>query len=202
MTGSTDLRQGRDEYVSDVIDVVNISSVGYLGTEIDLPTLVDDLELPVATYDETKNAAFLRFSEGGNLIILYTSGSYIHRGGADVDHMCSMNDRFIELLSDAGIPVDEEPAFEIKNVIGVGDLGNPLDLGRLAIALGLEESEYEPEQFPAVIYKPEQSGVTMLLFSTGKVVTTGGRTATEDAEAFLALEERLDGLLEQGEVTP
>jgi hypothetical protein len=51
-----------------------------------------------------------------------------------------------------------------------------------AIGLGLENIEYEPEQFPGLIYRLGDSDIVVLLFSTGKMVTVGG-TVPEEAEA-------------------
>jgi len=41
------------------------------------------------------------------------------------------------------------------------------------LALALENTEYEPEQFPGLVYKLEEPTATFLLFSNGKLVCTG-----------------------------
>ena len=41
------------------------------------------------------------------------------------------------------------------------------------LALELENTEYEPEQFPGLVYKLEEPPATFLLFSNGKLVCTG-----------------------------
>ena len=52
-------------------------------------------------------------------------------------------------------------------------LGDELDLP--SVALTLEGAEYEPEQFPGVIFRLKQPKTAILLFRSGKVVCTGGR---------------------------
>ena len=41
------------------------------------------------------------------------------------------------------------------------------------LALELENTEYEPEQFPGLVYKLIEPNATFLLFSNGKLVCTG-----------------------------
>jgi len=42
--------------------------------------------------------------------------------------------------------------------------------------------EYEPEQFPGLVYRMFEPKVVLLLFGSGKVVCTGGKTP-QDIEA-------------------
>nr|WP_284731848.1 TATA-box-binding protein [Halorientalis regularis] len=55
-----------------------------------------------------------------------------------------------------------------------GDLGGHIKLND-AIEVLEGQTEYEPEQFPAVIYRPRSSDCTATIFSTGKVSITGVR---------------------------
>jgi transcription initiation factor TFIID TATA-box-binding protein len=70
------------------------------------------------------------------------------------------------------------------------DIGQQLNLSALAIGLGLEFTEYEPEQFPGLIYRPANLDCVLLIFGSGKVIITGA-TGVESAE------EAVTGLLEQ-----
>jgi transcription initiation factor TFIID TATA-box-binding protein len=44
------------------------------------------------------------------------------------------------------------------------------DLEYLSETLG---GIYEPEQFPAIIYKPDEIDVTYLIFNSGKIIISG-----------------------------
>ena len=59
------------------------------------------------------------------------------------------------------------------------------------LAMKLENTEYEPEQFPGLVYKIPELKATFLLFSNGKVVCTG--TKSEDA-VNKALDKLIDNL--------
>ena len=54
-----------------------------------------------------------------------------------------------------------------------------MDLNLNVLAMKLENTEYEPEQFPGLVYKLPQAKATFLLFSNGKIVCTG--TKSEEA---------------------
>ncbi|NYT01121.1 MAG: TATA-box-binding protein, partial [Methanocellales archaeon] len=56
------------------------------------------------------------------------------------------------------------------------DLGSELNLNAIAIGLGLENIEYEPEQFPGLVYRIKEPKVVVLVFGSGKLVVTGGKT--------------------------
>jgi transcription initiation factor TFIID TATA-box-binding protein len=43
----------------------------------------------------------------------------------------------------------------------------------LAVHLGLENIEYEPEQFPGLIYRPSEIDTVNLIFSSGKTIISG-----------------------------
>jgi len=43
----------------------------------------------------------------------------------------------------------------------------------------LSNTEYEPEQFPGLVYKLMDAKATFLLFSNGKVVCTGTKSREE-----------------------
>src|SRR5256885_15791293 len=63
--------------------------------------------------------------------------------------------------------------FRIENVVASTSLGHELDLKAISLALG--GSEYEPEQFPGLIYRIKEPKTAILLFRSGKVVCTGAK---------------------------
>jgi transcription initiation factor TFIID TATA-box-binding protein len=87
------------------------------------------------------------------------------------------------------VPADLE--ITVHNIVVSGDLGYALNLSVIAIGLGLEHVEYEPEQFPGLVYRMDNPPVVMLLFGSGKAIIVGCKRL-EDAEAAItALHDRL-----------
>ncbi len=80
-------------------------------------------------------------------------------------------------------------------MVSSASLEQSLNLNAIAIGLGLEQIEYEPEQFPGLVYRLDDPDVVVLLFGSGKLVITG---ATESEDAQHALGHVEDPLTELG----
>ncbi len=80
---------------------------------------------------------------------------------------------------------DEEYDFEsdldykIENVVAtvIAEIEKKIDLNQ--IARKYSEVEYNPERFPGLVMRIEKPRATILIFSTGKMVVTGLRKASE-----------------------
>jgi transcription initiation factor TFIID TATA-box-binding protein len=86
---------------------------------------------------------------------------------------------------------ENEPVITIQNVVAVCDLGAGIDLVNIARSLGLERIEYEPEQFPGLVYRLEDPKAVCLLFGTGKMVLTGAKKVEEIDRAVESIVEIL-----------
>ena len=73
----------------------------------------------------------------------------------------------------------------VQNMVASGAVGFDLNLNSLAMEL--DNIEYEPEQFPGLVYKLPGTRATFLLFSNGKIVCTGTRSETKLREAVAKL---------------
>lgn len=61
-----------------------------------------------------------------------------------------------------------------SNVVSSVDLACPIELRK--VVLYIRNAEYNPRRFPGCVIRIREPRVTCLLFSTGKLVTTGGRS--------------------------
>jgi transcription initiation factor TFIID TATA-box-binding protein len=68
-----------------------------------------------------------------------------------------------------------------------------INLNSLAISLGFENIEYEPEQFPGLVYRIRDPKVVALLFSSGKIVCTGAKDPNDVMKAIDILSKELSG---------
>ena len=84
---------------------------------------------------------------------------------------------------------------KIENVVASTSLGEELDLQAIALALG--GAEYEPEQFPGLVYRIDVPKVVVLLFGSGKLVCTGARKPSDVEQAVekITVELKAAGLL-------
>ena len=85
-----------------------------------------------------------------------------------------------------------------QNIVCTGELDQSLNLNALAIGLGLEDTEYEPEQFPGLIFRPSEADCVVLLFATGKVVITGGSDMETADNTFRELKRQIGELSSTG----
>ena len=65
----------------------------------------------------------------------------------------------------------------------------------LDFPLAFDKVEYEPEQFPGLIYRLDYPKVVCLIFGSGKMVITGARHKDEILEAVEIIQDELADLL-------
>ena len=61
-----------------------------------------------------------------------------------------------------------------------------------ALSKEVKAVDYEPEQFPGLIYRMDDPKVVILLFASGKLVCTGAKKETEVHRAVTKLQETLE----------
>jgi len=66
-----------------------------------------------------------------------------------------------------------KPIIEIVNVVASASIDQKLDL--YDIQKKFPDTEYNPEQFPGLVFRLKTPKTSTLLFSTGKMVCTGSK---------------------------
>ena len=66
---------------------------------------------------------------------------------------------------------------KIQNIVASTTFAEKLDLD--VIAQSLEDSEYEPEQFPGLVYRLSDPKTATLLFRSGKANCTGAKNVED-----------------------
>ncbi|MDQ2050739.1 TATA-box-binding protein [Natronolimnohabitans sp. A-GB9] len=180
-----------------MVTITNVVGSGSLGLELDVEQLGADLDVPYTEYNpENYHGLYVRLEEDGPLITVYRSGKYIITGSSSLDQLEESNDVFLDKLSALnGIETPEETGFSVQNIVSTAELGTDVNLNALSIGLGLESTEYEPEQFPGLVYRPEEYAAVILLFANGKVVITGAPNIDVATDAFDHLRSRVNSLL-------
>jgi transcription initiation factor TFIID TATA-box-binding protein len=67
-----------------------------------------------------------------------------------------------------------KPSVKIENVVASVALGQPINLSKTAELISTVE--YEPEQFPGLVYRLSRPKTATLIFSSGKMVCTGAKS--------------------------
>lgn len=72
---------------------------------------------------------------------------------------------------------EREPSIKIENIVATVTLDQTLDL--YAIERSIPAVEYNPDQFPGLIFRLDSPKVTALIFKSGKMVVTGAKSTLE-----------------------
>lgn len=174
-----------------MVNVVNAVGGGYLQRELDLEALHNDLDTYSCKFNTSNSSCmYFQLKEESPTISLFRSGKYSIAGAESVSKLIKEDERFKNEIERLGIIVkDNETDFNIRYLVGIGDLGYQLNLSEVLATIG-PEAEYEPEQFPGLYYSPSDT-TTYILFSTGKVSINGPRTEKELEKRFCEIKQML-----------
>ena len=179
-----------DPHATLAIQNVVVSST--LGQELALESVA--LDLNGADFDPEQFPGLIYRPETAEATcLIFRSGKITCTGAGSIEGAREAVQATVETFCELGIDV-ERSTVTVQNIVSDADLGEALNLEAIAIGLGLEDVEYEPEQFPGLIYRLDEPDVVVLLFGTGKTVITGARTLDEAEEALEAIIDRLSEL--------
>ncbi|MEM2707535.1 MAG: TATA-box-binding protein [Candidatus Pacearchaeota archaeon] len=116
----------------------------------------------------------LRIQQPKSAVLIFRSGKLVCTGAKNLEQVRKVIDQVIKELKKIGIKVKIKPKLEIQNIVASGNLNVRLNLNKLALTL--ENVEYEPEQFPGLVYKIYEPYATFLLFTNGQFVCTGTKS--------------------------
>lgn len=176
-----------------MVTIANAVGAGDLGVELDLPAVKRDLDAPYTEYDPSNyHGLYIRVVDEGPLITIYRTGKYIISGCSSLEELERSNQEFLKTLATIDLVAPAaDTGFSVQNIVCVGDLERKVDLNALSIGLGLESTEYEPEQFPGLVYRPADFPIVILVFASGKTVLTGGTDLEIVEDAFAQLQSEI-----------
>jgi len=163
------------------IEVVNI--VVSTSLEHDIP-----LEKMAATLSNTEYnpeqfpGLVIRIKDPKTSALIFSSGKVVCTGARSMEKVHESIDKIIKSLKKINIDIKVTPVITEQNIVASGSIG--MDLNLNVLAMKLENTEYEPEQFPGLVYKLNEAKATFLLFSNGKIVCTGTKSEKEVHKAL------------------
>ncbi len=127
----------------------------------------------------------LRIKKPKSAVLVFSSGNLVCTGTKSIKQVEEVIKQVIKQLRKIGVKVKEKPRINVQNIVASGSINIKINLNELA--LKLENTEYEPEQFPGLVYKLDEPNATFLLFSNGKLVCTGTKNRRQLDEAMKKL---------------
>ncbi|HLA23210.1 MAG TPA: TATA-box-binding protein [Candidatus Nanoarchaeia archaeon] len=142
--------------------------------------------LPNIEYNpKTFPGAVLRVKEPKSAVLVFSSGKLVCTGTKSTAQVKKVIDVVIKQLRRINVRVTIVPKITVQNIVASGTINLKLNLNFLA--LEMQNTEYEPEQFPGLVYKLIEPNATFLLFSNGKLVCTGTKNKQQLEESMKQL---------------
>ena len=126
--------------------------------------------------------------------LIFRSGRVVITGAKTLEDIEKALAITHKALIDNGCDVWNSYDYHIGNVVVTHDLGRELNLATLTVSLPMARTEWEPEQFPGLIYRLKDATGVCLIFSSGKCVITGNNSLEDAQDAVNALIADLDEL--------
>ncbi|NCN51571.1 TATA-box-binding protein [archaeon] len=134
---------------------------------------------------ETFPGLVLRIKEPKSAVLVFSSGNLVCTGTKSLPQVRKVIDEVIKQLKKVNVKITIKPKITVQNIVASGTINLQLNLNYLA--LEMENTEYEPEQFPGLVYKLKDSNATFLLFSNGKLVCTGTKNKQQLEDSMTQL---------------
>jgi transcription initiation factor TFIID TATA-box-binding protein len=159
------------------------------GREINLRLLA--IRARNAEYNPEKFSALIfRQTEPKTTALLFNNGKMIVTGSKSERSARDACAKFAAIVkriqhTDRGVSsiAQEITDFRITNVVGSCDVGFPIQLEHLALQ-HFRYASYEPEIFPALLYRMAQPKICISIFVNGKIVMTGAKYQEDIFNAF------------------
>ncbi len=164
----------------DSLKIENIVASAKVTDYLDLPVLASKIK--DAEYNKKRfPGVVLRMQDPKIAALVFGSGKVVLTGAKSIEYVGKGLNILGGLLRKQGIDIPKKLDFKIQNIVTSADLGTPINLNKIAVGFNLDKIEYEPEQFPGLVYRLDDPKVVVLLFGSGKLIITGGKEP-EDAK--------------------
>jgi len=160
------------------IRIENIVASAALNIKIPLEKIVEHLEGTEYEPEQFPGLVY-RLKDPKAAALIFSSGKIVCTGARNIEDVRKVVRKIVRMIKTAKIGNPKKYSIQIENIVASAKIPGRLNLDK--IAFELEESEYEPEQFPGLVYRMKNPKAAFLLFSSGKIVCTGVRKV-EDIE--------------------
>ena len=174
------------------IRIENVVASTSLGDELDLQSIA--LGLDGAEYEPEQFPGLIyRLKQPKTEILLLRSGKVVCTGAKSMKEVEDYIATVSQQIRKGGQKINMHPRIEVQNIVASSALERETHLHALAVTLGLDRVEYEPEQFPGLVCRIDEPRVVVLLFGSGKLVCTGARKPSDVEVAVKKITKELQG---------
>jgi len=172
-----------------IVSIENVVASATINQDLDLTDI--QKKFPKVEYNpEQFPGAVFRLTKPRTATLLFRTGKMVCTGSKSEEIAKNAVKTVVANLRAGGIKIKNEAQVTIQNIVASISLGGRIHLENAARTL--PRSMYEPEQFPGLIYRMIDPKVVILIFSSGKLVCTGGKTAQDVYRAVNSLHVTLE----------
>lgn len=182
-----------------MVEVVNIVASKRLAPSIDVNDVAECLDID---YEQEQFPGMVyRNLDPKVCVLLFRSGKAVATGAKSEE---AIEIAFANLRKDLEnhefeLWADKDCETVLHNIVVTCDVSDvigeeKINLSKLMLFLPFDKTEYEPEQFPGLIYRINNPDVVYLIFSSGRCVITGSKDFEDAEEAALYLKDELRSL--------
>ncbi|MCX6699174.1 MAG: TATA-box-binding protein [Methanomicrobiales archaeon] len=173
--------KNKEKYPS--LKIQNMVMTGRIADSLDIQYIADKLD--GCTYTKKKfPGAVYHMKEPKIVALLFNSGKIVLTGITCKDDFQKGLKVLTSQLNGLGVRTLAVPDISVKNMVCSYDTGLKISLARVIATFTYEKIEYEPEQFPGLVFRIAEPKIVILIFSSGKIVLTGG-TNIEDVKSAI-----------------
>ncbi|HJJ64324.1 MAG: TATA-box-binding protein [Methanocorpusculum sp.] len=176
------------------LKIENIVASGVIADEIDLAEISSKIEGCELNTKRFPGAVY-RIDEPRMASLIFSSGKVVLTGIRNEESLDEGLNKVLSSLKEAGVKILPVPKVAVTNIVCSYDIGRFINLNRVVAKLSLEAIEYEPEQFPGLVYRIKDPKIVALLFSSGKIILTGGKNLTDVKKGLDVLEASIKDVL-------
>lgn len=175
------------------IKIENIVAYAVIADSLNVEDIVDKIPDFQYNIDDFSGATF-KLDDPKTAVLLLPSGKVICTGAKNIEDVETSIKKITSKIKSAGIKVKTNPKIETQNIVASTDVKKELHLSSISSGLLLEHVNYEPEHFPGLIYKIDDIGALLLIFSSGKIVCTGTKNMEDATKAIEIIKEKLSSI--------
>jgi len=175
------------------VKVENVVVFTTLGKDIPMDKISQ--ELVGAEYrPESFPGVIYRISDPKTAALIFSTGKIVGTGARSVELARTATKKVVDDIRALQIDMPTDYHTSVENIVASTQIKIKEKLNLEHIAYNLENSEYEPESFPGLVYRIKEPRVAFLLFGTGKIICTGARKVDEIHTALQKFKVELEGL--------
>ena len=156
-----------------IISIENVVATASIDQKLDLKDITKKFP-DVEWHPDTFPGAVFRLRSPRTATLLFRTGKMVCTAAKSEEMARKAVKIVVQTLRKGGIKIKKDAIVTIQNIVASINLGGKISLEQAARTL--PRSMYEPEQFPGLIHRMLEPKTVILLFASGKLVCTGGKT--------------------------